>query len=52
MARPRQNKEIKQHQSIRLEHSVKEEIRKKYGSIQAWIDEMVKTSIVKDPDRK
>jgi hypothetical protein len=49
VARPRQGGQVKGHQSIRLEPQAKEEIRRKFGSIQKFIDLMVKREI--SPDR-
>jgi hypothetical protein len=43
MPKPRQGSQVKEHQSIRLEPKVKEELRRKFGSVQAGIDFALKT---------
>ena len=49
MARPRQNKEIKEHCSIRLEKHVKDELLKRYEKLQHWIDEKVREENILAP---
>lgn len=48
MPKPRQGSEIKEHQSIRLEPLMKEELKKRFGSVQAGIDHALKAIFQKN----